>query len=102
MCREGPRYVLELCRFGAEFTKTEAGRLHLTREGGHSARRIVHATDATGAEIERALLATARAHPNIRFFEHHLALDLVVEEVEGRRYCLGADVLDQRAQALAR
>ena len=43
MCREGPRLVLELAKFGTEFTKAEGGGLHLTREGGHSARRIVHA-----------------------------------------------------------
>eukprot|EP00887_Chlorella_sp_A99_P002689 scaffold6.g2689.t1 len=103
VCREGPRYVLELAReFGAGFTRGEGGRLHLTREGGHSARRIVHAADATGAEIERALLAAARAHPRIAFFEDHLALDLVVEEVGGQRYCLGADVLDQADMAVER
>lgn len=102
MCREGPRYVLELARFGAEFTRASSGALHLTREGGHSARRIVHAADATGAEIERALVATARAHPNIHFFEHHLAVDLLTEEIGGVRYCLGADVLDQAAGAMAR
>lgn len=49
------------------------GTLHLTREGGHTNRRIVHAADLTGREIERALLATARSHPNISFHEHHLA-----------------------------
>lgn len=79
VCREGPRYVLELAQFGAEFTRGAGGALHLTREGGHSARRIVHAADATGAEIERALVATARAHPSITFFEHHLAVDLLSE-----------------------
>lgn len=167
VCREGPKLVLELARFGAEFTRGEGGELHLTREGGHSARRIVHAgtlcggsafsasacvggvgtgvltrtpystssplcptappywiiaahpstrppctrphpappaltlhrappqhspthptsaappsaADATGAEIERALLDTARANPNISFFEHHFATDLVLDEV---------------------
>lgn len=165
VCREGPKLVLELARFGAEFTRGEGGDLHLTREGGHSARRIVHAgtlcggsafsacvggvgtgvltrtpystssprvppphsfgsllltpvlallapaltlrllpspstrlhpstrpptqplpappsaADATGAEIERALLDTARANPNISFFEHHFATDLVLDEV---------------------
>jgi L-aspartate oxidase len=79
VCREGPRYVLELARFGAEFTRHSSGALHLTREGGHSARRIVHAADATGAEIERALVAAAVAHPNIAAFEDHLAVDLLSE-----------------------
>ncbi|PSC69033.1 L-aspartate oxidase [Micractinium conductrix] len=102
VCREGPRYVLELARFGAEFTRGAGGALHLTREGGHSARRIVHAADATGAEIERALVSAAAAHPNISFFEHHLAVDLLVDEVDGNRYCLGADVLDQQEARMTR
>lgn len=102
VCREGPRYVLELAKFGAEFTRTGGGDLHLTREGGHSARRIVHAADATGAEIERALVATARANPAIHFFEHHLATDLLTEDVGGIRYCLGADVLDQQQMRMTR
>lgn len=90
VCREGPRYVLELARMGAEFTRSQGGGLHLTREGGHSARRIVHAADATGAEIERALLARARAHPNIAFFEHTLGLDLLVEALGDQVRGLGS------------
>lgn len=80
VCREGPARVLELAAMGAAFTKTQSGELHLTREGGHSARRIVHAADVTGREIERALLARAHAHPNIAFYEHHAAVDLVLDE----------------------
>jgi L-aspartate oxidase len=41
-------------------------------EGGHSKHRIVHAADMTGKEIERALLESARAHPNVTFYEHHM------------------------------
>jgi L-aspartate oxidase len=94
VCREGPQYVLELADFGARFTRTDGGDLHLTREGGHSARRIVHAADATGAEIERALVTAATAHPNITFFENHLAVDLVLGEgPNGGPLALGADVL---------
>ncbi len=94
VCREGPQYVLELADFGARFTRTDGGDLHLTREGGHSVRRIVHAADATGAEIERALVTAASAHPNIKFFENHFAVDLVVGEgSDGGPLALGADVL---------
>ena len=60
VCREGPAAVLELAQLGAEFTCNKDGSLHLTREGGHSNRRIVHAADVTGREIERALLAAAQ------------------------------------------
>jgi L-aspartate oxidase len=94
VCAEGPARVLELAAFGAEFTRAAGGAFHLAREGGHSARRVVHAADATGAEVERALLAAARAHPRVAFFEHHAALDLVVgRDAAGARVALGADVL---------
>lgn len=73
--------MLELVAMGAEFTRGADGELHLTREGGHTHRRIVHAADVTGREIERALVAAAAAHPNIALFEHHLAVDLVTDEV---------------------
>lgn len=108
VCREGPALVLELARLGADFTRAEGGPrgaapsgLHLTREGGHSARRIVHAADATGAEIERALLAQARAHPNIELHEHYVGIDLVTGDVGGERVCLGADALDVARAARA-
>jgi L-aspartate oxidase len=103
VCREGPARVLELADFGARFTRTRGCDLHLTREGGHSARRIVHAADATGAEVERALLTAARAHPAITFHEHHLAVDLVLGEGPGgRQYALGADVLRPGGAAMTR
>lgn len=82
VCSEGPERVLELVQLGAEFTREADGNaLHLTREGGHSARRIVHAADVTGREIERALLAAAESNPNVAFFEHHAAVDLIFDEV---------------------
>ena len=88
MCREGPAAVLELAAMGAQFTRGAGGSLHLTREGGHSARRIVHAADVTGREIERALLAAAAAKGSITMFENYTATDLVCDEVgslEGAR-----------------
>lgn len=94
--------MLELVQMGAEFTRNHDGTLHLTKEGGHSKRRVVHAADMTGREIERALLMTARSHRNIRFFEHHLAVDLVVDQHGGMPHCFGADVLDQRTMTMTR
>lgn len=103
VCTEGPELVLELAEFGAAFTRDENGDLHLTKEGGHSARRVVHAADATGAEIERALLTTAMRHPNIEFFENHLAIDLVVSgNGSGNEIALGADVLNLCTMELCR
>lgn len=102
VCREGPARVLELVQMGADFTRNKDGSLHLTREGGHSNRRIVHAADLTGKEVERALLATARSMPNIHFYEHHLAVELVVDTANGTPHCFGVDVLDQRANQMCR
>lgn len=103
VCRQGPAAVLELAAMGAKFTRTgETDMMHLTREGGHTHRRVVHAADATGAEVSRALLAAASAHSNIRFFESHQAVDFVMDEVDGRQQCLGVDVLDTAATAMTR
>lgn len=88
--------MLELAELGARFTCNGDGSLHLTREAGHSHNRIVHAADLTGREIERALLAAVRLDPNVAVFEHHFAVDLVVDEVDGVRHCLGLDALDQQ------
>ena len=102
VCREGPKAVLDLVQLGAQFTTNTDGSLHLTKEGGHSDRRIVHAADVTGCEIERALVAAARKHSNISFHEHHLAQDLLYDEVNGARHCLGADVFDQANNTMMR
>jgi len=102
VCREGPARVLDLVRLGADFTRNYDGSLHLTREGGHSNRRIVHAADLTGKEIERALLHTARSHANITFYEHHLVTELVVDEVSGTPHCFGVDVLDTATHTMTR
>ena len=102
VCREGPSAVLELVEMGADFTKGPKGDLHLTREGGHSHRRVVHAADLTGKEVERALLAGARAHPNITIMEHHVGVDLVCDNVAGAKHCLGLDVLDSRSHSMQR
>ena len=75
---EGPDAVRELISLGTVFDQTEAGELSLTREGGHHRDRIAHAGgDATGAEIQRALVAAVRAAPDIDVTEHALVLDLV-------------------------
>ena len=75
---EGPGRVRELVDSGARFDTDPAGRLELTREGGHLRRRIAHAGgDATGAEIERALIAAIRSAPDVEVIEHALVLDLL-------------------------
>lgn len=75
--REGPDRVAELVALGAKFDKGEGGEFHLHREGGHSRRRIFHAGDATGSEIQRTLLAAVQSHPSIRCFTKSNAVDLL-------------------------
>src|SRR4051794_547116 len=75
---EGPDAVRGLISLGTVFDQTAAGELSLTREGGHLRDRVAHAGgDATGAEIQRALVAAVDADPRIEVSEHALVLDLV-------------------------
>lgn len=106
--KEGPRMINELLDYGAEFTQEE-GELDLTREGGHSHNRIVHAADMTGEEVERVLVKQVNANPNIEVFEHHFAVDLITEHHLSHyvsRYddihCFGAYVLDIKTQQVER
>jgi L-aspartate oxidase len=97
---EGPDRIRELISLGAKFDERD-GQLALTREGGHSARRIVHAADATGREVERALLDRVAAHPNIRVEQHHTAVDLIMlSRFGGPDVCAGAYVLDEAASKI--
>ncbi|MGO4606924.1 L-aspartate oxidase [Variovorax sp. 2RAF20] len=71
-----PEAIGWLRELGVPFSE-EGGDLHLTREGGHSQRRIVHVTDATGAAVQQVLIERVRRTPNITLFEHHTLVDLV-------------------------
>ncbi|MWK57842.1 L-aspartate oxidase [Pseudomonas otitidis] len=113
LCREDAvRFTVEHSRQaiqwlidqGVPFTREDESaredggfQFHLTREGGHSHRRIIHAADATGAAIFNTLLARARQCPNIELLEQHVAVDLITERklgLPGQR-CLGAYVLNR-------
>ncbi|GAA4774761.1 L-aspartate oxidase [Stakelama sediminis] len=78
-----PAAIARLIELGVPFNK-EAGVLHLTREGGHSHRRIVHVNDATGWAVQEALLNAAIAHPNIRLVPDRVAIDLATSRHETR------------------
>ncbi len=109
---EGPARIAELIELGMKFSEREidggGGReLDLGREGGHSKRRILHAKDVTGREIERALLNAAAKDKNIEIFENHVAIDLVTSDKLRRRgvaggpaenRCLGVYVFDKAAR----
>ncbi len=81
---------------GVPFT-LEGEQLHLTREGGHSARRIAHVTDATGAAVQKTLIEVVRATPGITVFEQHTLVDVITSAklgLAGQR-CLGLYALDE-------
>ena len=103
--KQGPERIQELIDLGAQFDPGAYNGYDLAREGGHSHRRIIHAHDMTGAEVERILSESVLAHPNIQVFEHHMAVDLVTRQRLVRRgavvadteeSCLGAYVLNTR------
>ena len=101
---ETTRHVVEngktaidwLIQQGVAFSRDEDSQYHLTREGGHSHRRIIHAADATGMAVQQALAAKARAHPNITLLEQHIAIDLITGHKLGLNdnHCHGAYVLN--------
>jgi L-aspartate oxidase len=90
-----PEAIAWLRGLGVPFS-LENGELHLTREGGHSQRRIVHATDATGAAVQRTLIDTVRRTPNVTLFEQHTLVDLITGHKLGLKdaACLGLYALD--------
>jgi L-aspartate oxidase len=102
--RRGPECIRWLMELGVDFTRErDAGEaLHLTREGGHSHRRIAHVADATGRALETTLVEQARAHANIVLFERHIAIDLITTRKLGSREnrCVGAYVLERDARRI--
>jgi L-aspartate oxidase len=120
LCDEAAtRYIVEhgreaiewLIEQGVPFTRDETAELgfHLTREGGHSQRRIIHAADATGHAVQVTLEQKVRAHPNITLFEHHCAIDVVTSDklqpdgvhagpaLVGQPRCYGLYVQDEKS-----
>ncbi|MFH1043479.1 MAG: L-aspartate oxidase [Pseudomonadota bacterium] len=100
---ENGREAIEwLIAQGVPFTRDATAELgyHLTREGGHSQRRIIHAADATGHAVQVTLEGKVRSHPNISLFEHHFAIDLITSDKPGDKaappQCVGLYVLDER------
>ena len=101
---EAPDRLNELIEWGTKFDKNKQGEYDLGREGGHSQNRILHHTDMTGAEIERALLHQINIQKNVQFLTHHFAIDFITEhqvkKTETKRNqnitCYGAYVLDEK------
>ncbi len=110
---EAVRFVVErgraaiehLVACGVEFSRKQGpdGKpvYHLTREGGHTRRRVVHAADATGQAVSTALVKQAAAHPNITIFENRIAIDLILQpRAIGRGRCVGAYVFDKLSNSV--
>lgn len=97
---EGPEQIDNLVEWGVKFTKGEHTPFDLTKEGGHSHRRVLHAGDFTGQEIERALIEAVAEHPNISLYDQHIAIDLITNKKlkikSDNIECFGAYVLDSR------
>ena len=106
--RRAPELIEDLVAWGTRFNKNEDGSFELHREGGHSDHRILHYKDLTGAEIERALVESVKAHPNIEILEEHFAIDLLTQHHLGeivtrhtrRLACFGAYVLNTETSAI--
>ncbi|MZH45436.1 MAG: L-aspartate oxidase [Nitrospinae bacterium] len=90
-CREGPARIRELIGLGARFDRIRGAGFDLGKEGGHSKRRILHAHDLTGWEIERTLIEAVHAQDNIEIFEHHMAIDLITRARLDDKVQVGGD-----------
>jgi len=97
----GPENIQWLADLGVPFTadrhKDGSKSYHLTREGGHSHRRVIHAADATGQALETTLINHAKHFDNIELFDHHIAVDLITGKKLGLDHnrCVGAYVLNK-------
>lgn len=86
-----------LIHHGVQFTtQPKTKQFHLTQEGGHSQRRVLHTADKTGAEVVGTLSEQVFAHPNIDCLSEHTAIDLIVQD----KQCVGASVLNSHTQAI--
>ncbi|MDX2362307.1 MAG: L-aspartate oxidase [Crocinitomicaceae bacterium] len=92
--KEGPNCLDDFIDMGVTFDRNASGKLDLALEGGHSKNRVVHFQDATGYEIQKALLQQVIALENVELLDHHFALELITEN----NTCLGALILDEKKQ----
>ncbi len=90
---EGASCLQELIDWGVRFDRSDLQMYDLAREGGHSTSRILHHKDKTGEEIHRVLLNKVKSLPNLQLFNHHLALDLIIEKGPNENVCHGANAL---------
>jgi len=99
--RSGPEIIMKLVDIGVRFTR-EKGRYDLGREGGHSTNRVVHASDLTGREIERALLTSCRRRRNVDIFRDTIGLELITYNHDKRPRCGGVYTFSQPKRDFSR
>jgi L-aspartate oxidase len=99
--KEGHERLQELIDWGTHFDKQKNG-LHLTQEGGHSEKRIVHHKDKTGLEIQKSLIRKIKTFSNISLLENHTLVDLITDHHSGSHYqrCYGAYVISNLEQEI--
>ena len=100
LVREGPPLIRALAEWGVNFTRRDPQNFDMAMEGGHSHRRIVHAQDLTGREVEQTLLAELRRRPNVRIIEHCYVTDLEVGETPGGKEVKGIWYIDPEGEQL--
>ncbi|MFV1985498.1 MAG: L-aspartate oxidase [Thiohalomonadales bacterium] len=102
--QKGPENIQWLIDQGVLFTRadsdTQGYSYHLTKEGGHSSRRVIHAADKTGYAIQTCLLERVLDHPNITIYEHHNVVDLITTNKTGdnTKKCIGAYILNRKTE----
>ncbi len=94
----GPKVIEKLVEIGVKFTRSKGGTYDLGREGGHSINRVIHASDLTGREIERALLESCRQRSNIDFYRETIALDLITYQHNKMNCCGGVYTFTPRGR----
>lgn len=101
---EGPDRIRDLISYGTNFDKNKSGKFDLSKEGGHSRKRVLHYKDKTGSEIQRALLNEAKNHSNIEILDNHFTIEIITQHHMGEFItrkrkdicCYGAYVYDKK------
>ncbi|QBZ82690.1 L-aspartate oxidase [Hydrogenovibrio crunogenus] len=94
VAEKGVQSIYELIEMGVPFSKqAQSDRYHLTKEGGHSHRRVIHAADHTGKTVTETLVDLVKNTPNITMMPNHMTVDLILNS--SRTRCIGCYVLDQ-------
>lgn len=96
--KKAAQSIYELIELGVEFSKERSNerfneQLHLTQEGGHSHRRVIHAADHTGKSVIDTLIAQVQKHPNINLLPNHMTIDLIL--AKDKKSCIGSYVLNK-------